>query len=163
MSCCSLWSIPEKCEPLILTHIFHTGVVCRHRCPPGPGLPLQRPWVTWLLGARFNSMVNWACADTVSLHLPAGLEELWLGISFVPLEGTLSWEPACPVAAEVSLCQRREDGICVDLPHASQNASREKVRVFDMLRQWWCLSCTVCCVALWDNNTQGYTHTSHAR
>lgn len=61
------------------------------------------------------------------LPTPAGLEELWWGISFVPLEGTLSWEPACRVAAEVSLCQRREDGVCVDLPHSSQNASREKV------------------------------------
>ncbi|XP_044042331.1 putative interleukin-17 receptor E-like [Siniperca chuatsi] len=56
------------------------------------------------------------------------LEELWFGINFDPLEGTLSWEPVCPVTAVVVLCQKREDGVCVDLPHASQNVSREKIR-----------------------------------
>ncbi|XP_053170214.1 interleukin-17 receptor E [Scomber japonicus] len=55
------------------------------------------------------------------------LEELWLGITFDPLEEVLSWQPACPVAAAVSLCQKREDGICEDLPLSSQNVSREKV------------------------------------
>ncbi|KAM9334628.1 interleukin-17 receptor E-like protein [Symphorus nematophorus] len=55
------------------------------------------------------------------------LEELWLGITFDSLEGTLSWEPACPVTAVVALCQKREGDICVDLPHASQNVSREKI------------------------------------
>lgn len=55
------------------------------------------------------------------------LEELWLGINFDPLEEALSWEPACPVAAVVALCQKREDGICVDLPRSSQNVSREKI------------------------------------
>ncbi|XP_045927724.1 putative interleukin-17 receptor E-like [Micropterus dolomieu] len=56
------------------------------------------------------------------------LEELWFGINFDPLEGTLSWEPSCPVTAVVRLCQKREDSVCVDLPHASQNVSREKIR-----------------------------------
>ena len=65
--------------------------------------------------------------------IPAGLEELWLGITFDPLEEALSWEPTCPVAAVVALCQKREDGICVDLPGSSQNVSREKVSAFDML------------------------------
>ncbi|XP_042367103.1 putative interleukin-17 receptor E-like [Plectropomus leopardus] len=55
------------------------------------------------------------------------LEELWFGINFDPLEETLSWEPDCPVTAVVALCQKREDGACVDLPHASQNVSREKI------------------------------------
>ncbi|XP_070848365.1 interleukin-17 receptor E-like protein isoform X1 [Chaetodon trifascialis] len=55
------------------------------------------------------------------------LEELWFGINFDPLEGTLSWQPACPVTAAVVLCQEGEDGVCVDLPHASQNVSREKI------------------------------------
>nr|XP_020495138.1 putative interleukin-17 receptor E-like [Labrus bergylta] len=55
------------------------------------------------------------------------VEELLFGINFDPLEETLSWEPACPVTASVGLCQRREDGVCVDLPHASQNVSRAKV------------------------------------
>lgn len=54
-------------------------------------------------------------------------EELWSGINFDPLEETLSWEPACPVTAVVVLCQRGEDDVCVDLPHASQNVSREKI------------------------------------
>ncbi|XP_070710054.1 interleukin-17 receptor E-like protein [Pempheris klunzingeri] len=55
------------------------------------------------------------------------LEELWFGITFDPLEETLAWEPACPVNAVVVLCQEREDGVCLDLPHASQSASREKI------------------------------------
>ncbi|XP_068572858.1 interleukin-17 receptor E-like protein [Cebidichthys violaceus] len=55
------------------------------------------------------------------------LEELWLGINFDPLEETLSWEPVCPVTAVVALCQKRGNGICVDLPHASQNVSRVKI------------------------------------
>lgn len=56
------------------------------------------------------------------------MEELWSGISFDALEGRLSWEPACPVAAVVALCQMKEEGgACADLPHASQNASAGKV------------------------------------
>lgn len=55
------------------------------------------------------------------------LEELWSGVLFDPVEETLSWEPACPVTAVVALCQKKEDGVCVDLPHASQNVSREKI------------------------------------
>lgn len=62
--------------------------------------------------------------------MPAGLEELWSGVLFDPVEETLSWEPACPVTAVVALCQKKEDGVCVDLPHASQNVSREKVQGF---------------------------------
>ncbi|XP_026217591.1 putative interleukin-17 receptor E-like isoform X2 [Anabas testudineus] len=55
------------------------------------------------------------------------LEELWFGVTFDPLEQTLSWEPACPVSAVVALCQKREDGVCVALPHTTQNVSREKI------------------------------------
>ncbi|CAJ1055067.1 putative interleukin-17 receptor E-like isoform X2 [Xyrichtys novacula] len=55
------------------------------------------------------------------------MEELWVGINFDPLRETLSWEPACPVTAVVRLCQIRDDGVCVDLPRASQNVSRAKV------------------------------------
>ncbi|XP_040885643.1 putative interleukin-17 receptor E-like isoform X2 [Toxotes jaculatrix] len=55
------------------------------------------------------------------------LEELWFGVTFDPLEETLSWESACPVTAVATLCQKRGDGACVDLPHASQNVSRGKI------------------------------------
>ncbi|XP_033987368.1 putative interleukin-17 receptor E-like [Trematomus bernacchii] len=55
------------------------------------------------------------------------LEELWFGINFDPLEETLSWEPECQVSAVVALCQKRDDGVCLDLPHASQKVSREKI------------------------------------
>uniref|UniRef100_A0A3Q4N9I3 Interleukin-17 receptor C/E N-terminal domain-containing protein n=1 Tax=Neolamprologus brichardi TaxID=32507 RepID=A0A3Q4N9I3_NEOBR len=58
------------------------------------------------------------------------VEELWFGITFDPLEETLLWEPACPVTATAALCQMRDDGICVDLPHSSQNVTREKVHTF---------------------------------
>ncbi|XP_062238783.1 putative interleukin-17 receptor E-like [Platichthys flesus] len=55
------------------------------------------------------------------------LKELWSGITFDPLEETLSWELACPVATVVALCQTREDGVCVDLPNASRYVSRGKI------------------------------------
>lgn len=55
------------------------------------------------------------------------LEELWSGITFDPLEETLIWEPSCPITAVAALCQKQEDGVCLDLPQSSQNVSREKV------------------------------------
>lgn len=64
---------------------------------------------------------------------PSGIEELWFGISANTLEGQLMWEPACPVAAVVSLCQTMEEaGACVDLPHSSRNVSKGKVH-FEIL------------------------------
>ncbi|XP_068163576.1 interleukin-17 receptor E-like protein [Antennarius striatus] len=54
------------------------------------------------------------------------LEELWSGINFDPLEGTLSWKPSCPITAVVALCQQREE-VCEDLPHTSRNIGREKI------------------------------------
>lgn len=72
---------------------------------------------------------------------PAGLEELWHGITFDPLEEALSWEPACPVAAVVALCQKREDDICVALPLSSHNVMREKVAALmcsvDSVQSFW--------------------------
>ncbi|MEQ2277049.1 hypothetical protein XENORESO_018574 [Xenotaenia resolanae] len=56
------------------------------------------------------------------------LEELWFGITFDPLEEALIWEPVCPVTAVAGLCEKREDGVCVDLPDSSHNVSREKIR-----------------------------------
>ncbi|KAM6961527.1 interleukin-17 receptor E-like protein [Tautogolabrus adspersus] len=55
------------------------------------------------------------------------VEELLFGINFDPLEETLSWEPACPLTASVGLCQKREDDVCVDLPHTSQKVNRAKI------------------------------------
>ncbi|XP_041832864.1 putative interleukin-17 receptor E-like [Melanotaenia boesemani] len=55
------------------------------------------------------------------------LEELWSGISFDPVKETLLWTPACSVTAVAGLCDKREDDVCVDLPHSSQNVSREKI------------------------------------
>ncbi|PWA27017.1 hypothetical protein CCH79_00017996 [Gambusia affinis] len=55
------------------------------------------------------------------------LDELWFGITFDPLEEALIWKPACPVAAVAGLCEKREDGACVDLPDSSQNVSRDKI------------------------------------
>lgn len=59
---------------------------------------------------------------------PAGLEELWSGITFDPEEAALSWTPGCPVAAVAELCQKGEADECDALPHASKNVTREKVR-----------------------------------
>ncbi|KAM8884435.1 interleukin-17 receptor E-like protein [Synchiropus picturatus] len=56
------------------------------------------------------------------------LEELWRGITFNPLEQMLQWEPACPVAAVVSLCQKGPSGVCSDLSHqSSRRVGKEKV------------------------------------
>lgn len=55
------------------------------------------------------------------------IEELWFGITFDPLEEALLWEPACPITAVAALCQKRDDGVCVDLPQSSQNVTREKI------------------------------------
>ncbi|XP_023121651.2 putative interleukin-17 receptor E-like isoform X1 [Amphiprion ocellaris] len=55
------------------------------------------------------------------------VEELWSGITFDPLEETLLWEPSCPITAVAALCQKQENGVCLDLPQSSQNVSREKV------------------------------------
>lgn len=106
------------------------------------------------VGCGTSELILWS-------HLPAGLEELWFGINFDPLEGTLSWEPSCPVTAVVRLCQKREDSVCVDLPHASQNVSREKVHVSDMLKQQLCLLCKVSGYLLWSQITWRYRHTRH--
>lgn len=72
-------------------------------------------------------------------HMHVGLEELWFGITFDPLEESLLWQPACPVSAVATLCQKREDGICVDMP-GSQNVSREKVQPLKMLKRQGVLS-----------------------
>ncbi|KAF0029585.1 hypothetical protein F2P81_018690 [Scophthalmus maximus] len=55
------------------------------------------------------------------------LEELWFGVAFDPLEETLSWELVCPVPTGVALCQKRGDGVCVDLPQAFRNVTSGKV------------------------------------
>ncbi|XP_028306040.1 putative interleukin-17 receptor E-like isoform X2 [Gouania willdenowi] len=55
------------------------------------------------------------------------LEELWTGVTFNPFEDALIWEPACPVSAVVSLCQKKEDSVCVNLPESSHDASKNKI------------------------------------
>lgn len=106
-------------------------MVCCHRRKQSPGLPLQRPWVTWVYSHAPDSVLthHHVVITWLWLHPPAGTEELWFGISFQPLERQLWWEPACPVAATVALCQRREEDICLDLPHSSQNVSKGKVNL----------------------------------
>ncbi|KAI1888442.1 hypothetical protein AGOR_G00185180 [Albula goreensis] len=54
-------------------------------------------------------------------------EELWSGVTFDPEREALSWEPACPVKAVVTLCQRERGNICHDLANSSQPVGREKV------------------------------------
>lgn len=49
-----------------------------------------------------------------------GVEELWTGISFDPVEETLSWEASCQVNAVISLCELQDQGVCQDLANSSQ-------------------------------------------
>ncbi|KAM9772654.1 putative interleukin-17 receptor E-like isoform X1 [Syngnathus typhle] len=55
------------------------------------------------------------------------LEEMWHGIRFDPLEEALSWEPACPLSARVTLCQRREEDGCSDQESVWRDISREMI------------------------------------
>uniref|UniRef100_A0A8D3BAJ9 Interleukin-17 receptor C/E N-terminal domain-containing protein n=1 Tax=Scophthalmus maximus TaxID=52904 RepID=A0A8D3BAJ9_SCOMX len=71
--------------------------------------------------------VGRAVRPTVTSPFCAGLEELWFGVAFDPLEETLSWELVCPVPTGVALCQKRGDGVCVDLPQAFRNVTSGKV------------------------------------
>ncbi|XP_072309792.1 interleukin-17 receptor E-like protein isoform X2 [Eucyclogobius newberryi] len=60
------------------------------------------------------------------------VEELWTGITFDPIEATLSWQPSCPVTARITLCQKQKYGDCIDLPHTSHNVTRQKVKYTDV-------------------------------
>lgn len=118
----------------VLIKMFITGMVGCRRCAQSAGLPLQRPWVTSPVYTIFMKKLHIFCPVISSkqptkrkANLPAGLEELWFGINFDPFEGALSWEPACPVAATVSLCHAMEKGSCAELPGTSHNVTREKV------------------------------------
>ncbi|CAB1347391.1 unnamed protein product [Coregonus sp. 'balchen'] len=73
-----------------------------------------------------NTLIVSALLLTVPLLFSKGLEELWSGINFDPVEEALSWEPVCPVAVVISLCQKRGDDECDDLAGSSQTLSREK-------------------------------------
>lgn len=73
------------------------------------------------------------CAVTDALRVQVcpfkeRVEELWFGITFDPIEASLSWQPACPVTAVITLCQKEEDGNCTDLPQTSHNVSRQKIK-----------------------------------
>ncbi|XP_027006936.2 putative interleukin-17 receptor E-like [Tachysurus fulvidraco] len=48
------------------------------------------------------------------------VEELWTGISFDPVEETLSWEASCQVNVVISLCELQDQGVCQDLANSSQ-------------------------------------------
>lgn len=67
----------------------------------------------------------------------AGLEELWFGITFDPLEEALIWEPTCPVTAVAGLCEKKEDGVCVDLPDSSRNVTKDKVKNTEHYYTYW--------------------------
>lgn len=56
------------------------------------------------------------------------VDELWTGISFDSIEASLSWQSLCPVTARVALCQKQEEGDCIDLPLTSHNVTRQKVK-----------------------------------
>uniref|UniRef100_A0A4W4HAE2 Interleukin-17 receptor C/E N-terminal domain-containing protein n=1 Tax=Electrophorus electricus TaxID=8005 RepID=A0A4W4HAE2_ELEEL len=55
------------------------------------------------------------------------VEELWSGIAFDPVTGTLSWEAACHINAVVSLCELHDGGMCEDLAHSHQTYVKGKV------------------------------------
>ncbi|XP_077356114.1 interleukin-17 receptor E-like protein [Festucalex cinctus] len=55
------------------------------------------------------------------------MEEMWHGIHFDVLEETLSWEAACPLSVQVTLCQNGETGDCLALERTWRNISRGKL------------------------------------
>ncbi|KAJ3612687.1 hypothetical protein NHX12_020952 [Muraenolepis orangiensis] len=59
--------------------------------------------------------------------------ELWFGVTFDPLEAELSWQPACPVDVEVSLCTTvagGKEGECDDLPRHTHKTTRSSKVTF---------------------------------
>ncbi|KAI4887832.1 hypothetical protein NFI96_026529 [Prochilodus magdalenae] len=55
------------------------------------------------------------------------VEELWSGITFDPVEETLSWEAACRVNADITLCELQSKEVCRDLANSSRTYSNGKV------------------------------------
>ncbi|KAJ8392262.1 hypothetical protein AAFF_G00078300 [Aldrovandia affinis] len=54
-------------------------------------------------------------------------DELWSGVTFDSEREVLSWEPACPVKAVITLCQSQGENVCQDLANSSQTVGRRKV------------------------------------
>ncbi|CAB1316998.1 unnamed protein product [Coregonus sp. 'balchen'] len=93
---------------------------------PSTSIRLNVLLVGWLIDCEICYIVS-ALLLTAPLLFSKGLEELWSGINFDPVEEALSWEPVCPVAVVISLCQKRGDDECDDLAGSSQTLSREKI------------------------------------
>ncbi|KAL7827894.1 hypothetical protein AOLI_G00310460 [Acnodon oligacanthus] len=55
------------------------------------------------------------------------VEELWSGITFDPVEETLSWEAACHVNAVISLCELQDGAMCQDFANSSHTYMKGKV------------------------------------
>ncbi|KAL4656761.1 interleukin-17 receptor E-like [Arapaima gigas] len=54
-------------------------------------------------------------------------QELWSGMSFDIGREILSWEPSCPTDAVITLCQKVDENLCLDLENSSQVTHGEKV------------------------------------
>lgn len=67
---------------------------------------------------------------TRNLYCFSGVEELWSGITFDPVEETLSWEAACHVDAVITLCELQDGDACQDLANSSQKYAKKKVSNF---------------------------------
>ncbi|KAG7258239.1 hypothetical protein CRUP_035973 [Coryphaenoides rupestris] len=52
------------------------------------------------------------------------LTALWSGVTYAPMEGELSWQPACPVDVTVSLCLAGDEGVCEDQPGTAPQRTR---------------------------------------
>ncbi|TSK13184.1 Interleukin-17 receptor C [Bagarius yarrelli] len=86
---------------------------------------------------KFSKPVPCLCIEGWSLMTDASriqvcpfknsIEELWSGINFDPLEGTLSWEASCQVSAVISLCELQDQGMCQDLANSSRKYIKGKV------------------------------------
>ncbi|XP_036433270.1 putative interleukin-17 receptor E-like isoform X2 [Colossoma macropomum] len=55
------------------------------------------------------------------------VEELWSGITFDPIEETLSWEATCHVNAVIRLCELQDGDTCQDFANSSQTYMKGKV------------------------------------
>ncbi|XP_072529825.1 interleukin-17 receptor E-like protein isoform X2 [Salminus brasiliensis] len=55
------------------------------------------------------------------------MEELWSGVTYDHYTQTLSWKPACPVKAVVSLCHAAVPKTCLDFGNVSLSSERHSV------------------------------------
>uniref|UniRef100_A0A8B9GSQ4 Interleukin-17 receptor C/E N-terminal domain-containing protein n=1 Tax=Astyanax mexicanus TaxID=7994 RepID=A0A8B9GSQ4_ASTMX len=112
--------------------LCHKGYICT-----GTGAQVEKENPKKKVTLKYSKPVPCLCIEGWSVMMDAPrvqvcpfkdrVEELWSGITFDPVEETLSWEAACQVDATVNLCELQEGGVCQELASSSQTIVKRKV------------------------------------